>query len=46
MTGPWRMTMDHNAGAKMLRDGPVGDEYLRFSTAGSPAATRDLVLAA
>ena len=44
--GPWRMTMDYNADAKMLRDGPVDDENLRFTTAGSPAATRDLVLTA
>ena len=44
--GPWRMTMDYNADAKMLRDGPVEDENLRFTTAGSPAATRELVLTA
>ena len=44
--GPWRMTMDYNADVKMLRDGPVEDENLRFTTAGSPAATRELVLTA
>ena len=38
--------MDYNADAKMLRDGPVDDENLRFTTAGSPAATRELVLTA
>ena len=38
------MTMDYNADAKMLRDGPVDDENLRFTTAGS--ATRELVLTA
>jgi monooxygenase len=44
--GPWRMTMDYNADVKMLRDGPVEDEHLRFATATAPAATRDLVLTA
>ncbi len=44
--GPWRMTMDYNADAKMLREGPVEDENLRFATATSPAATRDLVFTA
>ena len=43
--GPWRMTMDYNADAKMLRDGPVEDENLRFSTS-APAAKRELVLTA
>ena len=39
------MTMNYNYDAKLLREGPVDDENLRFSTA-SPAATRDLVLTA
>ena len=43
--GPWQMTMDYNADAKMLREGPVEDENLRF-TAAAGAATRDLVLTA
>ena len=43
--GPWRMTMDYNADTKLLRDGPVEDENLRFSTS-APAAKRELVLTA
>ncbi len=43
--GPWRMTMDYKADVKLLRDGPVEDENLRFATA-SRVDTRDLVLTA
>ena len=44
--GPWRMTMDYTADVKMLRDGPVEDESLRFATATVRAAAGDLVLTA
>ena len=38
--------MDYNYDAKILRDGPVDDESLVFTTATSPVTTRDLVLTA
>ena len=45
--GPWRMTMDYNADAKMLRDGPVEDENLRFSSnIATSVAAEDLALIA
>ena len=44
--GPWRMTMDYKTDVKMLRDGPVEDENLRFAAATARPATRDLVLTA
>jgi monooxygenase len=45
--GPWRMTMDYNADAKMLREGPVDDENLRFtSNVATSVDERDLVLTA
>ncbi len=44
--GPWRVTMDYKTDVKMLRDGPVEDENLRFAAATARPATRDLVLTA
>ena len=41
------MTMDYNSDAKMLRDGPVEDENLRFSSnIATSVAAEDLVLIA
>lgn len=44
--GPWRVVMDYNYDAKILRDGPVDDENLVFATATRRAVTPDLVLTA
>ncbi len=45
--GPWRVVMDYSYDAKILRDGPVDDENLRFTSNVAPAAdTRELVLTA
>ena len=38
--------MDYKTDVKMLRDGPVEDENLRFAAATARPATRDLVLTA
>jgi cation diffusion facilitator CzcD-associated flavoprotein CzcO len=45
--GPWRVIMDYNYDAKILREGPVEDENLRFnSNVATSADARDLVLTA
>ena len=45
--GPWRVIMDYNYDAKILREGPVEDENLRFnSNVAISADALDLVLTA
>ena len=45
--GPWRVIMDYNHDAKILREGPVEDENLRFtSNIAASVDARDLVLTA
>ena len=45
--GPWRVIMDYNYDAKILRDGPVEDENLRFTSNDAASVdARDLVLTA
>ncbi len=36
--GPWRMSMDYRSDVKLLRDGPVADDALRFSTTATAGA--------
>ena len=36
--GPWRTSMDYRADNKMLREGPVEDDHLRFATVVLAAA--------
>ncbi|BBX75448.1 NAD(P)/FAD-dependent oxidoreductase [Mycobacterium shinjukuense] len=36
--GPWRTCMDYRADRKMLRDGPVDDDHLRFTRSDSTSA--------
>ena len=45
--GPWQVIMDYNHDAKILREGPVEDENLRFtSNIAASVDARDLVLTA
>ncbi|MCV7124986.1 NAD(P)/FAD-dependent oxidoreductase [Mycobacterium lacus] len=37
--GPWRTCMDYRADHKMLRQGPVDDDHLRFTNLPEPALT-------
>lgn len=41
--GPWQVCMDYQADRKMLRDGPVDDDHLRFTTSAG-ADTSELAL--
>jgi len=36
--GPWRTCMDYRADRKTLREGPVDDDHLRFTTSASADA--------
>jgi monooxygenase len=36
--GPWRMSMDYRSDVKLLRDGPLADDALRFSTTATAGA--------
>ena len=35
--GPWRTSMDYRVDRKMLREGPVDDDHLRFTTSSKSA---------
>ncbi|MGW0694903.1 flavin-containing monooxygenase [Streptomyces sp. NPDC002738] len=40
---PWLMSMNYRSDVKLLRDGPVVDDSLRFASSGKRATTREVV---
>jgi monooxygenase len=42
--GPWRTCMDYRADRKTLREGPVDDDHLRFTTSASADAPQPVLV--